>query len=136
MPKDKVKVALMLAIVFSVVGIYKIGKVSYTALAWEKTNGVITDFQRHTFSCGRQSKCYSLLVAYRANNQVYTVNGEEKFSDPPKHLGGKDVIVYFSPSNPGEATLGGKYSPLDHGLAALGLGIVMFIVYWFSKDRS
>ena len=136
MPRDKVKIVLMLAVVFSCMGIYNAGKAAYTAISWTKTMGVISDFQLHNFSCGRQSKCFTLIVAYKVGDQIYRVNSNEKFSDRPLHLEGRDAVVYYSPGNPSQATLGGEYGPLDHGLIGLGFGFLMFIVYWFVRPRG
>lgn len=136
MPKDKVKIVLLIALVFTGMGIYKTGKAGYTAMSWTKTIGVISDFQRHNFACGRRSECFSLLVAYRVGDSIYNINSDEKFNDAPTHLGGKDVVVYYAPGNPSQATVAGEYGSMNDGLIGLGVGFLFFVIYWFVKPRD
>ena len=136
MPKDKVKIVFLLAVFFTGMGVYNTGKATYTAISWTRAIGVISDFQLHNFSCGRKSKCYSLVVAYKVGARIYRVNSNEKFDDAPTHLEGRDAVVYYSPGNPSQATLRGKYGSLDHGLIGLFVGLFFFVVYWFVRPRD
>lgn len=137
MTQDKVKMALLLAIGFSLFGLYKVGKTAYTAIVWEKTEGFVIDFERHTMTCGRgSSRCFSIIVGFRSGDRHYRANGEKKFSEPPRELEGVPITVYYPASDPHSAILGGRHGPGNTGFIALLVGFVMFIVYWFSRDRS
>lgn len=136
MTNDKVKMVFMLSIVFFLWGSYEVGKSAYATLFWEKTDGFITDFERHSLSCGRgSSECYSLIVGFRVNDRHYYTNSREKFKDRPQRLEGQKVKVYYSASNPEKAVLGGAYSPADTGIIILIMSFVFFMVYFFSRQR-
>ncbi len=54
-------------------------KATYYSINWDKTEGVVVDFERHTMACGKGvGECYSLLVAYHVGNNYFVSNGSEK----------------------------------------------------------
>lgn len=111
---------------------------SYTAITWNKAEGIIVDFERNTWSCGKGvGECYSLIAGYHADKDYYTVTSDKKFNyNKPKYLLDKKVIIYYSPVNPAEATFGGEYGPMNGGIILFLVGIVIFLVLWFMHKRN
>ncbi|MBM2830352.1 MAG: hypothetical protein HW411_1142 [Gammaproteobacteria bacterium] len=138
MSPTNIKVIFLAAIVFVLWGGYKIAKVSYTAIVWQKTEGTIVDLERNTWSCGKGvSKCFSPIAGYHANNDYFTVVSEKKFNrDEPKHLIGNKVVIYYSSANPAEAVLGGEYGPMSGGIIMFLLGTAILIGFWFAKIKE
>ena len=135
--QDKVKMLLILAVVFSIMGIYKVGKSAYVAMAWEKTEGTVVDTPRHTWRCGKGiSECYTINVGYYANKHFLTIDSEKTFSDAPRHLLDEKVTVYYSANEPHKAMLGGSYGSKSGGIIALIVGTLMFIIWIFVKPKN
>lgn len=135
--QDKVKMLLILAIVFSVWGTYKTGKAAYVAMAWEKTEGTVVDTPRHTWRCGKGvSECYTINVGYYANNNFITIDSDKTFSDEPRHLLDKKVTVYYSSTDPYNAALGGEYGSMNGGIIFIFVGIFMFFAWLFMRKEN
>lgn len=135
--ENKFKMFFIGALLFTLWGVYKIGLATYTSIAWINTQGVIVDFDRNTWSCGKGvSECYSLIVGYHANNDYFTITGDKKFRNQPRELHGETVSVYYSPDNPQQAVLGGEYGPLRYGIISFLVGLVMLLISWFFSKRE
>lgn len=135
--QDKVKMLLILALVFSIWGSCKIGKATYIAIAWEKTEGTVVDIPRHIWRCGKnQSECYTINVGYYANKEFLTVDSDKIYQEPPNHLLDEKVTVYYSSAKPWKAALGGSYGSLDQGIIMFLISGVMFIIWIFSKPKK
>lgn len=133
-----IKVIFIGAICFVLWGGYNIAKASYTAISWTKAEGTVVDFERHTWSCGKNiGECYSLIVGYYAGKDYYTINSDKKFNnDMPKHLTGSKIPVYYSPSIPSDALLGGSYGPMNKGIILFLVGCVVLFIFWVIKQRD
>ena len=126
---DKSTTATLVGLAMMAWGVYVGAATAYSALAWDVTAGVVHDFVPYTFQCGRQSRCFTLNVAYNVDRRTYTVESDKKFTDnPPLHLQGKQVEVLYSPSSPDSARLTGEYGPGYNGLIFVSVGIVLLIV--------
>ena len=136
--KGNIRAIFIGAICFVLWGGYNIGKASYTALTWTKAEGTVVDFEHNTWSCGKGvSRCYTLIVGYNAGEAYYTVNSNKKYNnDMPTHLQGKKVTVYYSPTAPTEAVLGGSYGPMNQGIALFLIGSVVLFILRLKRDRK
>jgi hypothetical protein len=137
-PASNIKVIFIGAICFVLWGGYNIGKASYTALSWAKTEGTVVDFEHNTWSCGKGvGTCYQLIVGYYAGKTYYTVNSDKKFNhDMPTHLQDTKVTVYYSPANPAEAVLGGSYGPMNYGIILFLIGVIVLFIFWVKRERK
>lgn len=138
MPKDKVKLLLLISLLFICWGGYNVSKAIYTSLAWEKTNGIVVDILQHTFSCGKGvSRCYTLLAGFHVNKDYYTVESDSKYShNEPKHLNGIKVDVYYPQGQPESAIMGGDYGPGDGGTNLLFVGLIMLVIWFFMRNSN
>lgn len=135
--QDKIKMLLFVAIVLTAMGIYKTGKATYVALAWEKTEGTVVDTPRHTWRCGKGvSECYTINVGFYANNNFITVDSEKTFTNAPGHLLDEKVTVYYSAEDPFNAELGGEYGSKTAGIIFLIVGILLFFAWKFMKKSN
>ncbi|MGB1800752.1 MAG: hypothetical protein ACPHLK_07995 [Gammaproteobacteria bacterium] len=134
---DKVKMLLILAIVFSAMGIYNVGKAAYVAMTWNKTEGTVVDTPQHTWRCGKGiSECYTINVGFYANNNFITIDSEKTFSDAPRHLLDKKVSVYFPTADPHKAVLAGTYGSQSGGFIALFAGALMFAIWLVMRQKK
>lgn len=138
MSPGNIKVVFIGAICFVLWGGYNIGKASYIAVTWTKTEGTVVDFERYTWKCGKlSSECYTLIVGYQADKASFTVTSDKKFnSNKPVHFLKNKVPVYYSPSNPVDAILGGSYGPLGNGVILFLVGCVVLIILWVIRKRN
>ena len=116
-------------------GGYNVCKVSYVALAWNKTEGVVVDFDCSVWSCGKGiPECYSLIAGYHVGNEYFTAISDRRFNNNrPAHLSGEKVVIYYSPSNPAEAVFGGDYGPMKGGATIFLIGAAVLAWFWWSK---
>ncbi len=138
MSPANIKVVFIGAICFVIWGGYNIAKVVYTSANWEKTEGIIVDIERHSMSCGKGvGECYSLIVGYHANKNYFTVNSKKKFNrDKPTHLLEESVEVYYSPSDPSDSIISGKYGPQNYGIILFLIGSVVLFVFWVKRKKD
>ena len=138
MNQTNLAVMFIAAICATLWGGYKISKASYTALAWEKTEGTVIDFERKTWTCGKGvSECYDIIVGYHAGENNYTIHSDTSVSrNKPTQLLNTSITVYYKPTNPSEAVLTGKYGTLGHGITVFILGIVFLIISWFVRKSK
>ncbi len=138
MSQTNIRIVFIAAIVAVLWGGYEIAKATYTAMAWEKVEGTIVDLEHRTWSCGKGVRqCFVPIIGYHVSEEYYTVLAEKKFNrDEPKHLVGSKVDVYYSSHNPADATLGGEYGPMNHGILIFLIGTVVLIIFWFMRGRS
>jgi hypothetical protein len=140
MSPTNVKVVFIGAIAFVLWGGYSIAKASYTAIAWNKTEGTIVDLERNVWTCGKGvSECYNLIAGYHARNNYYTVLSDKKFSrNKPSHLLDTKVVIYYDPLNPAEAVLGGEYGPMSGGIILFIVGLIVLLIFWYfwKKEQS
>ena len=124
------------AIAFVLWGGYNIIKASYVAAAWNDTEGVVTGFEKYTFSCGRGvGNCFELVVAYEVNGKRFTVNSEEKFDNrAPVHLKNEIITVYYNPANPYDAALA-NYGPGSYGTILFVIGILVLFLFWLFREK-
>ena len=134
--QDKVKLVLLLGILFGGIGIYNLGKAGYTSMIWNKTEGRIVDTALHNFKCGKRSQCYGLMAGYHVNGDYFMVESDLTFNDKPTHLMGSEVTIYYSPDDPQTATFGGSYGPIKTGTPPLVAGILLLFAYWFMRKRA
>lgn len=118
-------------------GGYNICKVSYIALAWSRTEGVVVDFNRSVWSCGKGiSECYALIAGYHVGDDYYTAISDRRFNNSrPAHLSGEKVVIYYSPSNPAEAVFGGDYGPKNGGITIFLIGAAVLTYFRWSKKN-
>lgn len=138
MSSINIKVVFVGAICFVLWGGYNIAKASYTAINWEKAEGTVIDFERNTWSCGKNiGKCFALIVGYNTDKGSFTVISDKKFNyTKPTHLLKDTVVVYYSPTNHADATLGGSYGPMGRGIIVLIVGLVVLFIYWVVSKRN
>ena len=137
-PKENIKVIFIGAIVATLWGGYNIAKSIYVSFTWEQTQGVVVDFEKNVWSCGKNiGECYELIVGYHAGKDYFTVNSKKKFNyDPPKHLMHEKVTVYYTPENPAEAILGDGYGPMNYGKILFFIGIGVLFIFWIVRKRD
>ena len=138
MSSTNIKVVFIAAIGMVLWGGYSVVNSTYIALTWDKVEGTVIDFERHTWSCGKGiGECYALVVGYEANGQAFTTTSVKKYSrSKPSQLLKSPATVYYSSLNPGEAILGGAYGPMRKGIWLLIIGTVILVVFWVVKKRE
>lgn len=139
MTQANIKTIFWGAVFATLWGGYNIGKSVYTSFAWDKTEGIVVDYERNTWSCGKSvSECYSLVVGYHtADKNYFTTTSKKKYNyDPPKHLLDKKVDVYYSPAVPSEAILGGSYGPMNYGIIIFLIGAIVLFIFWVRSKKK
>ena len=138
MNPTNVKVVFIAAIAAVLWGGYEIVKTTYTAFAWEKTEGTIVDFEHNVWSCGKGiSRCFTPIAGYHVRDNYYTVLARKNYNhNEPKHLSGNKVVVYYSPLDPADAHLGGEYGPMNHGIIIFIIGIIVLLIFWFMREKK
>jgi len=137
MSDNNIKILLVGAVIAVLLGCYKIGQSVYTTLLWEKTEGVVVDFERSVWTCGKWvNECYDLVVRYEVYEKPYRLVSDKRFNEKaPTHLLNTPVGLYYRPGNPAEAVLAGTDGPLGYGMALLVFGILALLIVWYLHRR-
>mgnify|MGYP003629758199 CR=1 FL=1 len=124
----KIKVVSIGAICFFLLGGYNVVKIIYSLVNW--ANNVVVDFGRHSMACGKGvNEDYALIVGYHASKKKFN-------RDKPAYLLNKKVEVYYSPDNPFDSIISGKYGPQNYRVILFLIGSIVLFLFWLMRQKS